>query len=68
MPQGIATILQQQVIAAMLRQCVETLWIAAMRIANCSNGPIAAILRQQGIVAILWQCSHNCNVAATLRQ
>ena len=68
MPQGIAAILQQQVIAAMLRQCVEALRIAAMRTVYCGNGPIAAILQQQGIAAILWQCSRNCNVAATLQQ
>ena len=68
MSEGIAAVLWQQVIAAMLRQCVEALRIAAMRTAYCSNGPIAAILRQRGIAAILRQCSRNCSVAATLRQ
>ena len=55
-------------IAATLRQCIEALRIAAMRTADCSNGPIAAILQQYcgnaaAIVVLQQHCGNaHCKV------
>ena len=58
MPQGIFAILRQEVMAAMLWQCIEAFWLGAKRTVDCSNDP----LRQYPNV--LWQWLHCGNIAA----